>query len=398
VQQTIMGEEYATTFPRVRRDPQRRWTTKEMFFSNTPSGPNAGLAAMGMDGPILGRRFDEIILDDPSTWAQVRSEAIMEDQRSKIQNTIIQRFPASSRPPYGDRRTRMLVLMTRFGERDLLPLFADDLQFHVVHMPALGYWDRTITCSKCKQKVQCGPKFQGRPCGHDPRHYEFEWGEMALWPEAQSRQELIKMRENDELIFELVYQGNPSVLSGNVFNGDWFQRAELPSSFDRVLMGVDTAGGRDRKKGDYMAIVTIGLRGNQVWIIEAWRDRIPAPQQEEMIAFKWEQWRDMGWMPEAIVIENANEGSAVEQHLNISHRLPLLSVNPEGDKEFRAISLSNAYRARRVWHPSGETWVRAYEAELLAFPEGAHDDMVDSAVHVYNQSSGVGGPRIRTLG
>lgn len=395
-QQTIMGAEYQETFPDVLRDPMRRWTNKEMFFTNTPQGPNPGLTAMGMDGPILGRRFDEIILDDPSTWEDVRSEAVMEGQRAKLKNTIIQRFPASSRPPGGDRKTRMVALMTRFGERDLLPTLRDDLNFHVVHMPALGYWDRIVKCTTCNQTAQ------GRsPCKHDQRNFEVEFGEMALWPDAQDREELEKLRDSDELIFELVYQGNPSILSGDTFSSEWFQRGELPGSFDRVLMAVDTSGGQDRKHGDYMAIVTIGMRGDQVWIIEAFRDRIPAPQQEAKIVEIYERWREIGWLPEQIGIENKNEGIAVQQHLNLSHRLPIvpIQVGPQqGDKEFRAISLSNAYRARRVWHPTGERWVRAYEAELEAFPEGAHDDMVDAAVHAYNQSSDAGGPRIRVVG
>lgn len=386
------GEEYQETFPTVLRDPRRKWTNREMFFTNTPQGANPGLMAMGMDGPILGKRFDEILLDDPSTWAQVRSEGIMEDQRGKVQNTIIQRFPASSRPPHGDRRSRMVVLMTRFGERDLLPLFRDDLQFHVVHMPALGFWDRIVKCSKCGQSAQAR-----NPCDHDQRHYEVEFGEMALWPDAQSREELEALREHDELIFELVYQGNPSVLSGDMFSGDWFQRGELPSSFDRVMMGVDTAGGKDRKHGDYMAIVTLGFRGDRIWVIEAWRDRIPAPQQEDKIVQKYMQWRDMGWTPEMVVIEDANEGNSVYQHLVVKERMPLVQETPEHDKEFRAIAFSNAYRRRSVWHPTGERWVRAWEAELMAFPEGAHDDMLDAGVHVYNRSVGAGGPRLRVL-
>jgi predicted phage terminase large subunit-like protein len=393
VQQTVMSETYANTFGDVTPDPNRRWTTKEMFFTNTPSGPNPGLTAMGMDGPILGRRFDEIILDDPSTWDQARSEVTMEGQRAKVTNTIIQRFPASSRPPGGDRRTRMVVLMTRFGERDLFPLFVDDLNFHVLHMPALGYWDRIVKCT------QCGQSAQGRnPCSHDQRNMEVEWGEMALWPSAQSREDLVKLRENDELVFQLIYQGDTSVLKGNIYDPNWIQRGELPSSFDRVIMGVDTAGGRDAARGDYTAIVTLGFRGDQVWVIDAYRDRLPAPRQEDAIVEKFETWRDMGWMPEAIAIEDVNEGGAIIQHLNVSHRLPIIPVKPRGDKAFRAISFSNAYRAGRVWHPSGERWTRAFEAELLAFPTGPRDDLNDAAVHAFNVSAPDGGARLRVLG
>ena len=392
VQQTCEGDEYRRTFPDVMPDLTRVWAANQFYFTATPQGPNPGLLAMGMDGPALGKRFDEIIIDDPSTWAQVRSEQVMTEQRNKIMNTIIQRFPAGSRPPHGDRKTRAIVLMTRFGERDLLSLFRDDLAFTCVHMPAMGYWDRIVRCSSCGQSAQ------GKdPCDHDPRNFEVEFGDAALWPERESRETLLKMRESDELIFELVYQGNVSVLAGNVFSDAWFQRGPLPGSFDRVIMGIDTAGGKDRKHGDYTAITTIGLRGDQIWIIDSWRDRLPAPEQELKIVEKFTQWQDCGWTPELVVIEDVGEGTAVFQHLSRTHRLPLKPVKPTADKEFRSIALSNAYRARRVWHPEGERWTRAYEAELLAFPEGAHDDLLDSAVHAYNESAGDAGVRLRAL-
>lgn len=396
IQQIIVSEEYQETYPEVVRDPARKWTTREMYFANTPQGANPGLLALGMDGPILGKRLDEIVIDDPTTWRQARSDAVMTEQREKLLNTIAYRFPPGARPPFSDDGdTRMLVFMTRYGERDLLPTFRDDLGFLVVHLPALGYWDRLVTCT------DCGKRAVGKaPCEHDPAEYEVEWGQAALWPERENRQLLAARREHDELIFELVDQGNPAVLSGDMFDSNWWRFGELPGRFDLIVMGVDTAGGRDRKKGDYTAIAVLGIRGDSVWLIYAFRDRLAAPLQESKIKSVYNEMMLAELRPEMVYVEDKNEGRAVYDHLVSETRLPLKAVSPTMDKEFRAIPLSNAARRGAFWMPEREQWTRSVCSELEAFPEGAHDDYVDAITLAYNETEGGGhtGARLRVLG
>lgn len=396
IQSSIESDDFRDVYPDCARDPRRRWTTREMYFTNTPSGANPGLLALGMDGPILGKRLDEIIIDDPTTWRNARSEGTMKDQREKLLNTINYRFPPGARAPFdGDATTRMIVFMTRYGERDLLPTFRDDLGLLVVHMPALGFWDRLVTCPECGKRA-----IGMAPCEHDPEEWDKEWGNAALWPEMEGREMLATRREHDELIFELVDQGNPKVLAGDVFDSDWWRHGPLPGKFDLVAMGVDTAGGRDRKKGDYTAIAVIGIRGDQVWLIYAWRDRVAAPVQQRRITEVYEQMSEAGYRPEMVYVEDANEGRAVYDYLVMETRIPAKAVAPISDKEFRAIPLSNAARRGAFWMPEEERWTRPVEAELEAFPEGAHDDFVDAITLPYNETVGGarGGPRLRVLG
>jgi predicted phage terminase large subunit-like protein len=139
-------------------------------------------------------------------------------------------------------------------------------------------------------------------------------------------------------------------------------------------------------------------------VLHVYRDRIAAPQQEAKIVELFEMFRDAGRTPDLINVEDANEGTAVVQHLEQSSRLPLHLETPEGDKEFRAIPLSNGYRARRVIHATTDVygrpnkWRRPFEAELEAFPDPTvHDDQVDAAVHAYAKLIG-SIPRVRVLG
>ena len=103
-----------------------------------------------------------------------------------------------------------------------------------------------------------------------------------------------------------------------------------------------------------------------------------------------------------IVVEDTNEGTALYQILVAETRLPLIPFTPVKDKTFRAIPLSNGYRAGKVWHATsgrGEgKWVRAFEAELEAFgPDAVHDDMVDAAAMAYSHAVPTSTFRVRSL-
>lgn len=377
IRETIVSERFRETYPEVQPNESRPgWTKEQLYFTNTPEGANPSLFAVGIGSQtIQGRRFDEIIVDDPVNWDDVRSETIMDGLRHWFKSLLLQRFPPGKGPPEGDGR--MVVVLTRWGERDLVPTLAD-LGFTVVTMPALGYWDKTI---------------------HEDG--EVEWGSEPLWPEKESREFLLAEKEDDPIIFQLVKQGDPTALAGDMFDQAWFQRGRPPAvtDFEQIVQYVDTAGGKDRRRGDFFALATVGIRkdGQEVWILDMERHKGAAPEQERSVLKEYEEWRDMGHAPDLVVIEDANEGRALYQRLVTSTRLPLKDYTPVKDKEWRAIPLANAYRAMRVWHPEGEKWVRSYEAELMAFsPTCAHDDQVDAASGAFAHTVAPG-PRLRTL-
>jgi predicted phage terminase large subunit-like protein len=333
-----------------------------------PKNPN--VMATGIGGPVQGMRFDEIICDDLTTWDDARSDLTMDNQRFFVRGTLIKRFPPGFGPP--DGQGRMIVAMTRWSERDLVPLF-EDMGFKIITMPALGYWDKN-------------------PDG--------SWGTSALWPERESQEWLEAEREDDPMTFELVKQGNASVMGGDVFDTAQLNRAKMPKRGDmeEVVQFVDTAGGKDRERGDYFAMATLGIQdgGQKVWVLDVDRGRYPAPEQERRV-----EWNARDWDPNLVLIEDRNEGTALFQRLIVNTRLPLKAWMPVKDKEFRAIPFANAVNTGKVWIPltlegKAYRWTRAFELELEAFPRGANDDQVDAAASAYAHTGGAG-PRLRVL-
>jgi predicted phage terminase large subunit-like protein len=57
-------------------------------------------------------------------------------------------------------------------------------------------------------------------------------------------------------------------------------------------------------------------------------------------------------------------------------------INPTGDKTVRASPFSSACEAGNVKLVQG-AWINAFLDEIEAFPEGTHDDQVDTAAYAY---------------
>lgn len=360
-------------------DEKRGWSQQQFWVDGAIDDANPTLLASGIGGPLQGKRFDEIIGDDLTTWIEARSETTMDGQRHWLKSLLLKRFPPGKGPPDGDGR--MVVAATRWGERDLIPTF-EDLGFKIVTMPALGYWDRI-----------------------EHEDGTVEWGEEALWPERESQQTLMREREDDEIIFELVKQGNPKVVGGDVFDVSKINHAdvdvddpEFRASFREIIQAVDTAGGKDRKRGDFFVDATVGIRPgkdgrDEIWVLDIERGRYSAPAQEKMVIEKGENWR-----PSLILIEDRNEGTALYQRLIESTRLPVKAWMPVRDKEFRAIHFSQAMLNGKVWLPDYKygKWVHSFEAELAAFPQGRFDDQVDAVACAINHTGSVG-PRLHVV-
>jgi predicted phage terminase large subunit-like protein len=419
---------YEKAYPGVRPDFDEGWTKDHFWVTGSVDSVNPTMLAVGIDGPVVGKRADEIILDDPTTFQQASSRTIMDAQRNWVKNTLIKRFPAGRQPPYG-KNSRMVVVATRWGENDLIPTL-EGLGFKILNFPALGFYDRIMRCPQCgdPRDVQWEKLLQRcEHCGSDERANP-EWGTEPLWqeprrkegeiilgpdgepiwyvPDGQMTQENLESeRESDPIMFNLTMMGDATAMAGDFFGGpflhghlpqadvegDWHDRVR--ASFDRVVQYVDTAGGKDQKRGDFFALATVGIRkgGEEVWVMDMERGRYAAPEQERAVLREAEEWD-----PDLVIIEDANEGRALYQRLVASSRLPIKAIPPTKSKEVRAIALSNAYKGGRVWHPEGAKWLRTYEGELVAFPRGMYDDQVDAVVGAYNASTKPAS-RIRSL-
>ncbi|MBN1609267.1 MAG: phage terminase large subunit, partial [Polyangiaceae bacterium] len=60
---------------------------------------------------------------------------------------------------------------------------------------------------------------------------------------------------------------------------------------------------------------------------------------------------------------------------------PIRRLRPDKDKLSRALVALARYDEHRVFHPRRADWLAEWEDELIAFPNAAHDDQVDTVAY-----------------
>ena len=83
------------------------------------------------------------------------------------------------------------------------------------------------------------------------------------------------------------------------------------------------------------------------------------------------------YRPTEIVIEDAGVGTALAQELHGFGRTVILE-KPISDKESRMAVHSAKFEAKQVFIPESAPWLNDLLPELHSFPNGRHDDQVDS--------------------
>lgn len=137
----------------------------------------------------------------------------------------------------------------------------------------------------------------------------------------------------------------------------------------------DTAAS-EKEMADYSVVST--------WAVTAARDLLLVNVERERFddtrvgAFVSNAYAGAIRTPVRITVENASSGPKVIREL-MTAGYPVASANPDKDKVTRALLAVARYEQHVVYHRRGAVWLSAFEQELLAFPNAAHDDQVDTA-------------------
>jgi predicted phage terminase large subunit-like protein len=84
------------------------------------------------------------------------------------------------------------------------------------------------------------------------------------------------------------------------------------------------------------------------------------------------------WGADQTVVENTDFGRAIVQDLRRSGEASVVLRPVRFDKEARFLAQSARFESGQVHVPTAAPWLATWLNELLAFPNGRHDDQVDS--------------------
>ena len=139
-------------------------------------------------------------------------------------------------------------------------------------------------------------------------------------------------------------------------------------------MGVDLA--ISTKEGaDYTAIAVVGKVENRYYIVDVMRRQMGFNDTKTAIKKMAAKWQ-----PTFVNIEAVQYQAAIVEDLKMEMREYYVNaIHPDRDKRSRFLPTLGKYEHGLVYH--SPSLPPEFEGELLQFPEGDHDDMVDAVVY-----------------
>lgn len=158
------------------------------------------------------------------------------------------------------------------------------------------------------------------------------------------------------------------------------------ASLNPILMAVDPAIS-EKTTADYFAIAVIGVdEKGHIWVLDIFRERISeiAVQVAKILEFN-EKWKPDRIRIEAVAYQ-AGLSKEVQRQAALNRQLaPVMPVIPDKDKFRRAVIHSANFAGGLVHIRTDMPFFEAFVAELLGFPKGTHDDMLDAYMHAAEQ-------------
>ena len=344
VRNLIDDDDYKILFPQTQIADDQKAAGK---WSTSAGGQ---YYAAGVGGALAGRGADLFVIDDPHSEQDVKanSRLAFDTAWSWFQTGPLQRLM-----PNG----AILIIMTRWGKLDLTGRLLD----YQTNNPDSEPWEVVELPAILNEDTE---------------------QEKSLWPEQWPLEALKQKKLSiDPQYWNAQYMQNP--VSNNaaiVSRKSWrIWPTETPPNCEYVIQSWDTAF-EAKTSADYSACTTWGVFYNeeendkaQVILLDAFKDRMAFPDLKQAALKHYKEWQ-----PDAFIVEKKAAGAPLIQELR-NMGIPVQETNPSrgNDKIVRLNAVADLFASGMVWAPDTR-WAREVIEEVASFPNGDHDDFVDT--------------------
>lgn len=347
VRNLIQSEEYAEIFPATMVADDQKAAGK---WSTSVGGQ---YYAAGVGGALAGRGADLFVIDDPHSEQDVKtnSQLAFDSAWSWFQTGPLQRLM-----PDG----AIIVIMTRWGKKDITGKLLewqinnpDSMPWEVVELPAIlnegtenekSLWPEQWTLESLKQKK----------AGMDPQYWNAQYMQNPV-------------------------SDNAAIISRKMWKV--WPKSEPPLC-EYIIQSWDTAF-EATTTADYSACTTWGVwyqddeatgkRAPALILLDAFKARMQFPELKATALKHYKKWN-----PDAFIVEKKAAGAPLIQELR-SAGIPVAEFTPSrgNDKIVRLNAIADIFASGKVWIPDTR-WAWEVVEEVASFPNGDHDDYVDT--------------------
>jgi len=363
----VTSEWYKNLWPLSLKGDQN----EKLYFENDARGFRQACAVASM----TGRRGHTIGLDDPLSPEKAHSDKERETALRVLSETIPTRLndPATS---------AIVIVMQRLHERDPSGFVLSE---------ALGYEHLCIP-----MEFEAARKCTTSIGWTDPRTVEGE----LMFPDRFPQ--MVIDRDKRALgIYAWAgqMQQMPSPSGGGIFKHEWWQYYTVAPRTEWRAIYADTAQ-KTGQQNDYSVLECWGRTyTGQAVLLDMLRGKWEAP---ELLVHARAFWAKHSITEGAgplrkMAIEDKVSGTGLIQTLK-REGIPVIAIQRDRDKITRAYDAAPMVEAGNVMLPRSAPWLSELLAEASAFPNGAHDDILDPMMDAISDIlQAKAAPRIRAL-
>jgi predicted phage terminase large subunit-like protein len=335
---------YRRVFPKTRI---KAGQDRNDFFATLDGG---SVRAASKAGAMTGLGTHYLVVDDFHKAGEVLSAVERENAIETFKKTFLTRFDNLA-------DGRIVIVQQRLHVEDLVGWALRNGEWHHLNLPAIAEQNEEIELPR-------GVVWRRRK------------GEV-LAPQLASREFLDGLRrEMGPRDFGAQFQQNPVVADGGLIDLSWFGQYEerRPRGFyHKIVQSWDPAI-TERVRSDYSVGMTWGFRDGRWYLLDLIRVQWAFNRLVDRVLAWHRQWR-----ADALIIEGASIGHALWEQAKRA-KLPgmVLCPTPRLSKLDRVAACTTQLQSGDFILPDAADWLPALRSELLAFPDGAHDDQVDA--------------------
>lgn len=340
---------------------------------DTPQG--GGVYCVGVGGALTGRPVDVLVIDDPVKGREeAESEAYQKRAWEWWENVAVTRLA-----PGGC----CILMMTRWQEKDLagkILAAPSPISWRILSIPAIsaGAGDPLGRPGGAEF-----PSIRDRPPGYFANLAatlsRYVW--QSIYMQAPTAAEGNLFRKAAFRYWRTV-AGQPdpaSVLGRPHMAGAWIElegrRVDLCDTAVWKFATCDVAAS-EKTTADWTVVSVWAIdREGDLILLDRARARVEMGDHFAMAKPLRDRWHydllyvEHQWWSKTLVLDARAAG------------VPVAELQADKDKLTRAIPAAGRVHAGKVWFPAGAPWLEDWEAELLSFPRGAHDDQVDTLAY-----------------
>lgn len=325
------------------------WASDKIMLKKPVGAPKEPtVTAMGLESNLTSQHYDIIIMDDLVNQDYVNTA-------EQIQKTInFYKECLNLLEPDGE----LIIIGTRWHDRDLYGWIMDS--------------DNNIINNF---EIFIRRAYEGS--------LDTEEGFQSLFPQKFTRNILKKLYEQQgPYIFSSQYLNDCIPEDSATFKSAWFryyEPADLRGANLNTFVAVDPAISME-KTADFTAIVVVSVdMFSNIYIRKIIREKISPSVLIDYIFKIWEEYH-----PQEIAVEDVAYQKALQYYLTeeMNKRqiwLPIKLVKPANrSKDQRIQGLQPLYANSKIYHAKIIPNIGQLEDELLRFPRGKHDDVIDA--------------------